>query len=259
MQPMLEQFLAGGLLAFILTFVRIGTTVMIMPGLGDSFVSERIRLHVALGLSFVLFPLVLPHVPTPLPQTFMLFVLIVSEFIIGLLLGTVARVFMTAMDTAGMVISMQSGLSNAQVFNPSLAAQGSLMGAMLSVTGVLLLFETNLHHLMITGMIESYTMFPVGEIPDTGSMAEIMARALAASFSVAVKIATPFIVLTLLLYVAMGVLSRLMPQVQVFLLALPLQIILSLMLLMIMGSTLFMVWLSFYENGLITFFEAASP
>ncbi len=259
MQDTLETFLATGVLAFILTFVRIGATVMIMPGLGDSFVSERIRLHMALGLSFVLFPLVLPSIPSPLPQTFMLFVLILSEFIVGLLIGTVARVFMTAMDTAGMIISMQSGLSNAQVFNPSLATQGSLMGALLSVTGVLILFETNLHHLMITGMVESYSMFPVGQIPDTGSMAELMVRAVAASFAVAVKIATPFIVLTMLIYVAMGVLSRLMPQVQVFLLALPVQILLSLILLMIMGSALFMTWVAFYENSLIVFFEAASP
>lgn len=259
MQPMLEQFLAGGVLAFILTFVRIGAMVMIMPGLGDSFVSERIRLHLALGLSFVLFPLVLPYVPTPLPPTFALLVMIFGEFVIGLLIGTVARVFMTAMDTAGMLISMQSGLSNAQVFNPSLASQGSLMGALLSVTGVLLLFETNLHHLLITGMVESYGMFPVGEVPDTGSMAEIMVRAVSSSFSVAVKIATPFLVLTLLIYVAMGVLSRLMPQVQVFLLALPMQILLSMVLLMMVGSTLFLVWLNFYENSLIVFFRAAMP
>ncbi|MCB1591096.1 MAG: flagellar biosynthetic protein FliR [Alphaproteobacteria bacterium] len=256
---MLEQFLAGGVLAFILTFVRIGAMVMIMPGLGDSFVSERIRLHLALGLSFVLFPLVLPYVPTPLPPTFALLVMIFGEFVIGLLIGTVARVFMTAMDTAGMLISMQSGLSNAQVFNPSLASQGSLMGALLSVTGVLLLFETNLHHLLITGMVESYGMFPVGEVPDTGSMAEIMVRAVSSSFSVAVKIATPFLVLTLLIYVAMGVLSRLMPQVQVFLLALPMQILLSMVLLMMVGSTLFLVWLNFYENSLIVFFRAAMP
>lgn len=259
MQTTLETFLATGVLAFILTFVRIGATVMIMPGLGDSFVSERIRLHMALGLSVVLFPLILPSIPSPLPQTFMLFVLIASEFVVGLLLGTVARIFMAAMDTAGMIISMQSGLSNAQVFNPALSAQGSLMGALLSVTGVLLLFKTNLHHLMLTGMVESYSMFPVGQIPDTVSMAELITGAVAASFAVAVKIATPFIVLTLLIYVAMGVLSRLMPQVQVFLLALPLQILLSVVLLMMIGSAMFMTWIAFYENGLITFFEAASP
>ncbi|MBK6897111.1 MAG: flagellar biosynthetic protein FliR [Alphaproteobacteria bacterium] len=259
MQSALETFLAGGVLAFILTFVRIGAAVMIMPGLGDSFVSERIRLHLALGLSFVLFPLVMPFIPQPLPQTFMLFVMIATEFIVGLLIGTVARIFMTAMDTAGMIISMQSGLSNAQVFNPSLATQGSLMGALLSVTGVLILFKTDLHHLLLMGLVESYQMFPVGEVPDTGSMAEVMTKAVTSAFAVGVKLATPFIVLTLLIYVAMGVLSRLMPQVQVFLLALPIQIVLSLILLMLAASTLFLTWVAFYENSLTVFFQAASP
>ncbi|MCB1682478.1 MAG: flagellar biosynthetic protein FliR [Rhodospirillales bacterium] len=259
MQSALETFLAGGVLAFILTFVRIGSAVMIMPGLGDSFVSARIRLHMALGISFVLFPLVMPAIPHPLPQTFMLFVMITTEFIVGLLIGTVARIFMTATDTAGMVISMQSGLSNAQVFNPSLATQGSLIGALLSVTGVLILFETNLHHLLITGLVESYQMFPVGEVPDTGSMAEVMSKAVNAAFTIGVKLATPFIVLTLLIYVAMGVLARLMPQVQVFLLALPIQILLSMILLMLVASTLFLTWTAFYENSLTAFFQAASP
>ncbi len=110
--------------------------------------------------------------------------------------------------------------------------------------------------------IAPYTIEEAYEVADAiarGSMAELMVRAVAASFAVAVKIATPFIVLTMLIYVAMGVLSRLMPQVQVFLLALPVQILLSLILLMIMGSALFMTWVAFYENSLIVFFEAASP
>jgi len=257
MQSALEIFLAGSVLAFMLTFVRIGTAIMMMPGLGDSFVSQRIRLHMALGISFVLFPIVMPYVPSPLPGTFALFILVFSEFLIGLLIGTVARIFMTALDTAGMVISMQSGLANAQVFNPSLASQGSLMGAFLSMSGVLLLLVLNLHHLLIMGVVESYKMFPMGDFPDTGSMAEIMARAVSASFSVGVKLATPFIVMTLLIYVGMGVLSRLMPQIQVFMLALPLQILLAISLLMIVLMALLTSWAKHYEASLVSFFQAA--
>ena len=131
---LLETFLASGILAFILTFVRMGTAVMIMPGLGDSFVPERLRLMIALGLSFVLCPLTFKYMPAQVPGTFTLLMLIMMEFIIGLFFGTVARIFMTALDTAGMVISISSGLGNAQVFNPSLATQGSLVGAFLSIT-----------------------------------------------------------------------------------------------------------------------------
>lgn len=242
MQETLDTFLSGGVLAFMLTFVRIGTAVMIMPGLGDSFISERIRLHMALGLSFVLFPLVMPYMPPEIPPFYILVGFIAQEFLIGLMIGTVARIFMTALDTAGMVISAQSGLANAQVFNPSMATQGSLIGALLSITGVLVLMTSNLHHLLILGLLESYKSFPLGEMPDTGSMAELIAHAVSSSFLIGIKIAMPFIVMTMLIYVGMGVLSRLMPQVQVFMLALPLQILLSIMALMLVFGAIFTYW-----------------
>ena len=253
----LEEFLVTGVFAFMLTFVRLGTAVMIMPGLGDSFVPERIRLHIALALSFALFPLVMPHMPSPLPGTFVLMSLIVMEFIIGLFFGTIARIFMTALDTAGMMISMSSSLSNAQMFNPSLSMQGSLVGAFLSVTGVVVLFSVNLHHLLIAGVMESYEMFPVGIVPDTGSMAELMARVVSTSFAVGIKISAPFVVLTMVIYVGMGVLSRVMPQVQVFLLAVPLQILLSLLLMTIVLSSCYLYWLREFEQGMVFFLKSA--
>lgn len=252
-----QEFLVSGVFAFMLTFTRLGTAIMILPGIGDSFVSSRIRLHIALGFTFVLFPLIMPKIPSPVPGTFALFSLLLMEFIIGLFFGTVARIFMTAMDTAGMVISFSSSLSNAQLFNPSLAAQGSLVGAFLSVTGVVFLFATNMHHLLIMGLVESYDMFPVGGVPDAGSMAEIISKAVSSSFSIGVKIGAPFIILTLLVYVGMGVLSRVMPQVQVFILALPLQILLSLILMGLILPAGLMYWLTQFEGAMV--FVLATP
>lgn len=257
MQGALETFLTTGALAFMLTFVRLGTAAMIMPGIGDSFVSQKVRLHIALALSFALFPLILPHIPSPLPGTAGLLVLVSMEFVVGLLFGTMARVLMTALDTAGMVISISSGLGNAQVFNPSLAMQGSLIGAFLSVTGATLLFVTDMHHLLFRGIVESYALFPVGAVPDAGSMADLIARAISASFEVGVKVASPLLVLTLLIYAGMGVLSRLMPQIQVFMIALPLQLLLSILLMMIVLSAGMMYWLTQFENGMVFFLRAA--
>ena len=253
MESVLEEFLAANIFAFILTFVRVGTAIMLIPGVGDSFVSNRIRLHMAVGLTFVMFPMILPFVPDPLPSTFGLVILIMMEFVIGLFFGVIARFFMSALDVAGMVVSISSGLANAQLFNPGLATQGSLVGAFLSVTGVTLIFVTNIHHLLFLGVFESYSFFPIGALPDFGSMAEMIARAFAASFAVGVKFAAPFLVLTLMVYVGMGVLARLMPQVQVFLLALPMQILLATMLLMIVLSAAMMFWLTKFEEAMIFF------
>lgn len=249
----LEEFLALHVLAFALCFARVGSAIMIMPGLGDSFTPERIRLHIAIAMTLVLFPLVVPYLPKTTPSTFSLFILIVIEFIVGLFFGTIARIFMMALDTAGMIISTSSGLANAQVFNPSLATQGSLVGAFLSITGIAVLFALNLHHLLIMGIMESYELFPLGQIPDTGSMAQLMAKSVSSAFAIGIKMGAPFIVLTLLIYVGMGVLSRLMPQVQVFLLALPMQILLAIILLMLTVTALFSYWAGQFEGAMVFF------
>ncbi len=251
----LEDFLTTGVFAFMIIFVRFGTAMMIMPGIGDSFVPNNIRLYIALGLSLVMAPVIQPYVPKPIPAFGVLLPLLVIEFITGLFIGTIARVLMMAMDTAGMLISLSSGISNAQVFNPSLAVQGSVFGAFLSVTGVTLLFVTNLHHLLIHGLVESYKMFPIGGVPDTGSMAELMARAVSASFMTGFQIAIPFVIISIVLYAGMGVLSRLMPQLQIFMIAIPLQIMLALVTLAIVLSGIMLFFITNFENGMVYFLE----
>ena len=258
MQSLLETFLTTQILAFLLTFTRVGAAVMIMPGVGDSFVPQRVRLLIAFALSFVLFPFVSQYMPPEIPNVYVLVTMIAQELVIGVLFGTIGRIFMTSMDTAGQVISTQSGLSNAQVFNPSLATQGSIMGAFLSMSGVVVLFATNMHHLLITGVMDTYTLFPMGEMPNTGDMAEFVSRSVAASFMIGVKLASPFIVMTLLIYVGMGVMSRLMPQIQIFMVALPLQIWLSIVLLMIVVTALLGHWAVEFDAAMSVFLSPAN-
>lgn len=253
---MLQEFLVTNTFAFMLAFVRLGTIVMVMPGIGDAYVSPRIRLVFAVAMSFVLFPLIIDKLPTPIPATLALFMLIIMEFVVGLFYGAIARIFMSALDTAGMVISFSSSLSNAQLLNPALASQGSLVGAFLSVTGMVFVFSTNLHHLLFMGAIESYYMFPIGGIPDIGSMAELVSKALNSAFTIGVQIGTPFIVLTLVIYMGMGVLARLMPQVQVFLLALPLQILLALICMTFVLAAGFTYWIVKFEEAMVFFLSA---
>jgi flagellar biosynthetic protein FliR len=178
----LQEFLVTGIFSFLLLFTRLGTAFMIMPGIGDSFVPVRVRLLLVLGMSFVLSPVVMKYMPDSVPSFPLLLSLMMVEFMIGVFIGTIARIFMAALDVAGMLIANTSGLANAQVFNPSLASQGSITGALLSMVGLLILFTTNLHHMLIYGLVESYTVFPVGGIPDVGSMADLVSRAVASSF-----------------------------------------------------------------------------
>ena len=257
LEQTLQEFLGTQVFAFALTFVRLGTAIMIMPGVGDSFVNARVRLHFAVAFTLALFPLTAGYMPDPMPDTFGMFSLILMEFIIGIFFGGIARIFMMALDTAGMVISVSSGLSNAQLFNPAISSQGSLVGAFLSVTGIVVLFAMNLHHLLFAGIIESYEFFPLGAIPDLGSMAEMIARAVSAAFAIGIKIAAPFLVVSILIYIGMGVLSRLMPQIQVFLIALPLQILISLALMVLFLSSAYLFWGTQFEQAMVFFLKSA--
>ena len=257
MENLLADFLSQGVFAFLIVFVRMGAAITIMPGVGDSFTPQRIRLIIALALSLVLAPMVYDSVPDPIPPVPILFTLIGIEFIIGLFFGTIARTFMAALDVAGMVISLASGLGNAQLFNPGFSSQGSLIGAFFSITGVVILFTTNMHHMLFYGLLGSYEMFPIGNLPDSGSMAEIMAQTLSSSFMIGVQIGAPFLVVSLVVYIGMGVLTRLMPQVQVFIMALPIQIMLSLVTLGLIIPAAFMFWLSKFEDGMIFFLSNA--
>ncbi len=245
----LQSFLTTGVFAFMIVFVRLGTAIMIMPGIGNAAVPANIRLYFALGFTLVVSPLLQPYIPNPLPETFTLFTMIIMEFIVGLFIGTVMRVLMAAIDTAGMIIATQSSLANAQLFNPAFASQGTVIGAFLTMAAIVLLFATDMHHIMLSGIIQSYEVFPIGKIPDTGSMSELLIKEVAWSFWVAIQMTAPFLVIVLLLYICMGVMSKLMPQVQVFMIAMPIQIYMALVMLSMTVSAMLMFWLARFNDG----------
>ncbi|MEC7701366.1 MAG: flagellar biosynthetic protein FliR [Pseudomonadota bacterium] len=251
----LQSFITQGVFAFMLTFVRVGTAMMILPGLGDTLVPQQVRLYIALGFAFVLFPVTQAYMPNPLPGSVLLFLLIIFEFITGMFIGTVARIMMSALDVAGMIMSMMVGLGNAQLFNPLMSSQGSLLGAFLSIAGVTLLFVTNLHHLMLLGLLESYHAFPVGQLLQAQSMAEMIGQVVASSFRIGIQMSIPLIIIGTVMYIGMGVLARIMPQIQVFMLALPLQILIGFITLAVTAAAMLLFWLQEFENGLVFFLE----
>ena len=253
MNDLIASFLQQGVFAFLLTFVRIGTAIMLMPGVGDSMTPANVRLYFALALSVIATPMVADVLPHTIPGAAAMLLLIGKEFVIGAFIGTIMRIFLAALDTAGMLISVSSGLGSAQLFNPSFATQGSLISSFLTLSGVLFLFATNMHHLMFEAIFGSYNVFPVGALPDSGSMASMIQRVVSGSFLIAFQLSAPFIVITLMFYICMGVIARLMPAIQVFQLALPAQILLSLSAFMLCVSSLMLFWTQKFQDGM-TFF-----
>jgi len=235
---MLAQLLPETLFAYLLVFARVGSALMVMPGFGEAFLPPRIRLMMALGVSIVLYALVAPTLPAMPSSPFALVGLIGGEVAIGLFLGFLAQMMLIAMHTAGMIVAFQTGFGNVIAFDPSAAGQGSVTGVFLGLLALLLIFVTDTHHLFLSAVVRSYDIFVPGALIPVGDISQALTLALSRSFALAVQISAPFLVAGLLFYIGLGLLSRLMPQVQVFFIALPLQIGLGLAVLVLVVSAM---------------------
>ena len=222
---MLQQLLPENVFALMLIFARIGTALMLLPGFGEIYVMQRFRLLLGFLVSLLLTPILAPLLP-PLPGSAVKLADIVgSEVVIGLFLGTVSRILLAALDTAGTVASFQLGLSAAQIFNPMAASQGSLPGTLYSVLGVLLIFLTDLHHMLLRALVDSYDVFAPGVLPPLNDLSDMIARSVAGAFVIGIEMAAPFILLGLVFFIALGIVGRLVPQLQIMFVTLPLQIL----------------------------------
>jgi flagellar biosynthetic protein FliR len=222
----IEQFLPANLFAAILIFARIGAAMMLLPGFGEVYVPQRFRLLLALLIAGLLTPVLAPVLP-PLPASpAALAVMVLGEVVVGVFIGTLARILVAALEMAGAMVSLQTGLSAATMFNP-LADQSSspLPSALYGMLGVVLIFTTDLHHLLLRAAVESYALFTPGALPPVGDLTDTVTRFVAGSFRLAFEMAAPFIIIGLIFFVALGLIARMVPQLQVLFIAQPLQIL----------------------------------
>jgi flagellar biosynthetic protein FliR len=241
----LQRLLTAEVFALLLIFARVGSAMVLLPGIGENYVSPRVRLLLAGAIAIVVAPVVAPGLPAQPGSPVTLLLLLGGEIGIGLFIGTVARVTFTALEVAGTIISFQIGLATASIFNPLLSDQGSLVSVLISIAAIVLLFETDMHHLMLRATVDSYSLFVPGALPPIGDFTEMISRLVAKSFTIGMQLAAPFIVLVTVLYIALGLVTRLMPQLPIFFVALPLQIVLGFLLLVVSFTTL-MMW--FLDN-----------
>ncbi|HEY4404350.1 MAG TPA: flagellar biosynthetic protein FliR [Xanthobacteraceae bacterium] len=229
--------------AFILVFARVGTMLMLLPGLGELNMSVRIRLTVAVLLAAVLLPLHQAAYQLDLRSFGPLMGMLGDELFIGAVLGMSVRLIMSCLQVAGSVIAQQIGLGFVTAVDPTLGQQGALIGNFLALLGVTLIFATDLHHLVIAALNDSYMLFAPGEIPLLGDVAALTTRTVATAFRIGIQLSAPFMVFGLLFNLGLGVLSRLMPQMQVFFVGLPLSILLGLLIFLLVLSALMTVFL----------------
>lgn len=249
----LNEFLPGGVYSFLLVFMRVGGVLMLIPGFGEIFVPMRVRLFIALGLCLTLAPIVGPELPAPPASPAELLVLLGGEILIGIFLGMIVRILFSALNTAGTVIAYQTGLGFAQFYDPSQGTQSALVSSFLTIVGLTLLFTTGLHLVLLQAIRDSYILFPVGRIPPMSGFAELSTLFVAQSFRVGLQIAAPFVVYGIVFYTALGILARLIPRMQVFFIALPMQMISGYVLLAVTMSMGFAWFIEHVEVNLIEF------
>ena len=250
------QVLPAEVFGYLLVFARIGSALMLLPGIGEAYVSVRVRLMFALVATLALTPVVMDALP-PLPGSFLVLLLLVAgEILVGIFIGTLARVLMSALITAGTVISFLTGFASALLFNPMLGDQGALTAVFLSLLGTLLVLVTDTHHLFFIGLVDSYTLFQPGAAPMFGDLADAMARLVVDSFRIGLQIAAPFMVVMVVFYTGLGLMARLMPQMPVFFIGLPLQIMLGLLVLAFTVATGLGWFLQHFEATFTSFLIA---
>jgi len=210
--------------AFMLVFARIGAMVMLLPGLGETNIPVRIKLAIALLLTLIILPLHRADYHIDMGSMAALLVLMVYEILIGIVLGATARVTLAALQVSGAVIAQQLGLGFVTSVDPTQGQQGVLIGNFLTLLGITMLFATDSHHLVIAALNDSYSIFSPGELVSSGDVAALATRAFAAAFRLGMQLSAPFLVFGLVFNVGLGVLARLMPQMQVYFVGVPLSI-----------------------------------
>jgi flagellar biosynthetic protein FliR len=236
--------------AFLLVFARIGTMVMLLPGLGELSVPPRVRLTVALVLTAILLPLHRSAYQLDLKDLGPVIAMLGEELLIGAVLGLTARLAISALQVAGSIIAQQLGLGFVTAIDPSQGQQGVLVGNFLTVLGITLIFVTDLHHLVIAALNDSYTLFHPGEVPLFGDIAALLTRTVAAAFRIGVQLSAPFLVFGLLFNLGLGILSRLMPQMQVFFVGVPLSILIGFLILLLVVGAMMGTFLDYVEGVL---------
>lgn len=235
--------------AFMLIFARVGTMLMLAPALGERMIPTTMRLAFALLVSLAFYPLLSQQLPALPTSLFGLVTLLLHEIAIGLILGGIARLVMMVMQVAGSTIAFQMGLSMAQTADPSQTGmQGAIIGNFLTIVGLALIFTTDLHHLVLAAIFRSYVVFPVASDLMLGDAMDLAVDTVASSFLVGVQLAAPFIIFGLVFYLGLGLLARLMPQLQVFFIAMPANIALGLILFAMLIGAITAWYLTHFEN-----------
>ncbi|MFD1037972.1 flagellar biosynthetic protein FliR [Virgibacillus byunsanensis] len=223
---MLDMINISAIPIFLLIFVRVAAFFVTLP----LFSYRTIPTHFKIGFSFFLAFIMFYTIDSPsivFDEMFLL--LLIKEIIIGLLIGLLAYIILSAVQIAGGFIDFQMGFAIANVIDPQTGAQSPLIGQYFYIIALLFLLSVDGHHLLIDGIFYSYNFIPIDAfIPfQNESIVDYIIKTFNTMFLIAFQIAIPIVGCLFLVDVALGIIARTVPQLNVFVVGLPLKIFVS--------------------------------
>ena len=229
---------------FILVFARLLSMVAMSPIIGSGNVPGPVKVGLSFMLSLVIFPVVSRNFPM-LPDTMIMFwVLVVREVLVGMLVGVVTNLMFSAVQLSGQIFGIQVGFGIVNVIDPMSENQISILGQFEFLIAILLFLAINGHHVLVRIIADSYLILPMDSFTFTEPLGMEVTKWLSKMFVIAFKIGMPMIFTLLLVSAGLGIIARTVPQMNVFIVGLPLKIFVGLV---VMGAS--MMYIAYLLRG----------
>ncbi|HPX60160.1 MAG TPA: flagellar biosynthetic protein FliR [Deltaproteobacteria bacterium] len=221
---------------FMLVLSRIAGLFAAIPVFGGRSLQVRFKAVIVMMLTLVCFPALAITPPTPMPtDVFSLALLALGEFMIGITLAFTTQIIFSAVEFCGQIIGMQMGFTISQIIDPTRGGQTQIMSVMQTLLATLLFLSLNIHHMFIKAIADSFAIIPLGGWQLNGELLLFLVKRTSDVMTLGVRLAAPVMVALLLTSVAMGVMARAFPQMNIFMISLPLNIGVGLL---VLGMTL---------------------
>ena len=212
---------------FLLVLVRTAGIFMLTPIFGSRQMPMQCRSALAVAFTMVFVPVVAVNGDLP-TDMLPLLIMIIREASVGLAIGFVCSLVFSTIQIAGEFIDFQSGLAFASMVDPASGNRSGIMGRFQNTFALLLFLATNAHHYVIRGLSESFAIAPIGHAGINAAVAGSITELFSSLFSVAVRISLPIVGAVIIADVAMAIMARVVPQIQVFFVGMPIKLGLAL-------------------------------
>ena len=248
-QAVLAQLPVWGF-GLVLLISRSGAAAMMLPGIGEIELPRTVRAGFALALTILLLPVIAPMLPSVPASPLLMFGMVAAEIATGLWLGWLPRLLMQALPVAGQFTASMIGLASVLQPDPALGPQTTALARLFSLAAPVVVFASGLYALPLAALAGSYHLIAPGTLLPVADSVPGAVAAVGETFALALRLAAPFVAVSLLWHCGLGLLARLVPNLQVFAAAMPGQILGGLVLLPLLAGAMLSAWQGELRNAL---------